>query len=42
MDKKVTNELNIEELQNDLNKYNTEKEMFNLLTETNYKRKMLI
>ena len=29
MDKKVTNELNIEELQNDLNKYNTEKEMFN-------------
>ena len=39
MDKKVTNELNIEELQNDLNKYNTEKEMFNLLTETNYEEK---
>ena len=31
--------LNIEELQNDLNKYNTEKEMFNLLTETNYEEK---
>ena len=39
MNKKVTNELNIEELQNDLNKYNTEKEMFNLLTETNYEEK---
>ena len=39
MYKKVTNELNIEELQNDLNKYNTEKEMFNLLTETNYEEK---
>ena len=39
MDKKVTNELNIEELQNDLNKYNTEKEMFNLLTETNHEEK---
>ena len=39
MDKKVTNELNIEELQNDLNKYNTKKEMINLLTETNYEEK---
>ena len=39
MDKKVTNELNIEELQNDLNKYNTEKEMLNLLTETHYEEK---
>ena len=39
MYKKVTNELNIEELQNDLNKYNTEKEMFNLLTETNHEEK---
>ena len=39
MDKKVTNEINIEELQNDLNNFNTEKEMHQLLTETNNKER---
>ena len=39
MDKKVTNEINIEELQNDLNNFNTEKEMHRLLTETNNKER---
>ena len=39
MEKKVTNEINIDELQNNLKNYNTKKEMINLLTETNYEKR---